>query len=257
MTTKHRLLAGAASLILGSAGAHAADLPGKAAPAEYVRVCDTYGAGFFFIPGTDTCLRIGGFVRADYIVQTSPGNRLNNNPNVPGAQVLGTSYFDQNYSTAVRLTLNFDARSNTEYGLLRAFGQFSAYRGPFSGTFSSQGLVNSGAGQSPRASAISVERAFIQFAGFTAGFSASFFNFYQGDLQLSGNFAATARSTTVLAYTASFGSGFSATVSLEDTMYRRYGNGDSWYGVAGPAGTTMSSSLQRPLSGRQGMTYAG
>ena len=146
MTTKHRLLAGAASLILGSAGAHAADLPGKAAPAEYVRVCDTYGAGFFFIPGTDTCLRIGGFVRADYIVQTSPGNRLNNNPNVPGAQVLGTSYFDQNYSTAVRLTLNFDARSNTEYGLLRAFGQFSAYRGPFSGTFSSQGLVNSGAG---------------------------------------------------------------------------------------------------------------
>ncbi|CEJ13770.1 Porin omp2b precursor [bacterium YEK0313] len=257
MTTKHRLLAGVASLILGSAGAHAADLPGKAAPAEYVRVCDTYGAGFFFIPGTDTCLRIGGFVRADYIVQTSPGNRLNNNPNVPGAQVLGTSYFDQNYSTAVRLTLNFDARSNTEYGLLRAFGQFSAYRGPFSGTFSSQGLVNSGAGQSPRASAISVERAFIQFAGFTAGFSASFFNFYQGDLQLSGNFAATARSTTVLAYTASFGSGFSATVSLEDTMYRRYGNGDSWYGVAGPAGTTMSSSLQRPLSGRQGMTYAG
>ena len=61
----------------------------------------------------------------------------------------------------------------------------------------------------------------------------------------------------MLAYTASFGSGFSATVSLEDTMYRRYGNGDSWYGVAGPAGTTMSSSLQRPLSGRQGMTYAG
>ncbi|MCZ0736619.1 porin [Phreatobacter sp. AB_2022a] len=257
MTTKHRLLAGAASLILGAAGAQAADLPGKAAPAEYVRVCDTYGVGFFFIPGTDTCLRIGGFVRADFIASTNPGNRVNNNPNVPGAQVLGTSFFDQNYATAVRLTLNVDARSNTEYGLLRAFGQFSAYRGPFSGTFSSQGLVNSGAGQSPRASAINVERAFIQFAGFTAGFSASFFNFYQGDVQLSGNFAATARSTTVLAYTASFGSGLSATVSIEDSMYRRYGNGDSWYGAAGPAGTIMSSSLQRPLSGRQGMTYAG
>ena len=257
MKTVKSLLLGTAAGFVAIAGAQAADLPGKAAPAEYVRVCDTYGAGFFFIPGTDTCLRIGGFVRADFTLNTSPGNRLNGNTAVPGTQVLGTSYFDQYYSTSARLTLNLDARSNTEYGLLRAFGQFSAYRGAFDGSFSSQGLVNSGTGQSPRASAINVERAFIQFAGITAGFSASFFNFYQGDVQLSGNFAATARSTTVLAYTASFGSGFSATVSLEDSMYRRYSNGDTWYGITGAAGTLMSSSLQRPLSGRGGMTYAG
>jgi hypothetical protein len=46
------------SLLLGSvaglaavAGAQAADLPvAKAAPVEYVRVCSTYGAGFFYIP---------------------------------------------------------------------------------------------------------------------------------------------------------------------------------------------------------------
>ena len=257
MKTVKSLLLGTAAGFVAIAGAQAADLPGKAAPAEYVRVCDTYGAGFFFIPGTDTCLRIGGFVRADFILNTSPGNRTNNNTAVTGAQVLGTSYFDQYYSTSARLTLNLDARSNTEYGLLRAFGQFSAYRGAFDGSFSSQGLVNSGTGQSPRASAINVERAFIQFAGITAGFSASFFNFYQGDVQLSGNFAATARSTTVLAYTASFGSGFSATVSIEDSMYRRYGNGDSWYGTAVAAPGLTSSSLQRPLSGAGGMTYAG
>ena len=257
MTMKENLLATAASLVLCAQGAAAADLPGKAAPADYVRVCDAYGAGFFFIPGTDTCLRIGGFVRADFIVNTSPGNRTNNNPAVPGAEILGTSYLNQNYSTSIRLTLNVDARSNTEYGLLRAFGQFSAYRGPFSGTFSTQGLVNSGAGQSPRASQINVERAFIQFAGITAGFSASFFNFYQGDLQFLGNFAASARSTTVLAYTASFGAGLSATLAIEDAMYRRYSNGDSWYGTVTPAGTLMNSSLQRPLSGRQGLTYAG
>ena len=257
MKTVKSLLLGTAAGFVAIAGAQAADLPGKAAPAEYVRVCDTYGAGFFFIPGTDTCLRIGGFVRADFTLNTSPGNRLNGNTAVPGTQVLGTSYFDQYYSTSARLTLNLDARSNTEYGLLRAFGQFSAYRGAFDGSFSSQGLVNSGTGQSPRASAINVERAFIQFAGITAGFSASFFNFYQGDVQLSGNLAATARSTTVLAYTASFGSGFSATVSIEDSMYRRYGNGDSWYGTAVAAPGLTSSSLQRPLSGAGGMTYAG
>ena len=257
MKTVKSLLLGTAAGFVAIAGAQAADLPGKAAPAEYVRVCDTYGAGFFFIPGTDTCLRIGGFVRADFTLNTSPGNRLNGNTAVPGTQVLGTSYFDQYYSTSARLTLNLDARSNTEYGLLRAFGQFSAYRGAFDGSFSSQGLVNSGTGQSPRASAINVERAFIQFAGITAGFSASFFNFYQGDVQLSGNFAATARSTTVLAYTASFGSGFSATVSLEDSMYRRYSNGDSWYGAAVVAPGLTNSSLQRPLSGAGGLTYAG
>ena len=61
----------------------------------------------------------------------------------------------------------------------------------------------------------------------------------------------------MLAYTASFGQGFSATVSLEDSMYRRYGNGDTWFGIAAAPGAIMPSSLQRPLSGAQGLTYAG
>ncbi|RWE62338.1 porin, partial [Mesorhizobium sp.] len=30
-----------------------------------VRICDVYGAGYFYIPGTETCLRIGGYVRYD------------------------------------------------------------------------------------------------------------------------------------------------------------------------------------------------
>ena len=59
------LLLGSAAGIAAVAGAQAADLPSrKAAPVEYVRVCSAYGAGFFFIPGTDTCLRVGGRVRA-------------------------------------------------------------------------------------------------------------------------------------------------------------------------------------------------
>lgn len=254
MKTVKSLLLGTAAGFVALTGAQAADLPGKAAPAEYVRICDTYGAGFFFIPGTDTCLRVGGFVRVDYTLNTTPGNATG--PNGNGA--LGTSYFDGAYGTSARLNLNFDARSNTEYGLLRAFGQFSVYRGSYSGAFSSQGLILSGVAQSPRASAVGVERAFIQFAGFTFGFSASFFNFYQGDVQLSGNLAATARSTTLIAYTASFGSGFSATVSAEESFYRRYGNGDAFVdiGTAGnPAGTNVA--LVRPFSTVNGLTYAG
>ena len=60
------------SLILGSAaglvamsGAQAADLPVKAKAVEYVRICSLYGAGFYYIPGTDTCIKLGGYLRAD------------------------------------------------------------------------------------------------------------------------------------------------------------------------------------------------
>ena len=37
----------------------------QAAPIEYVRICDAYGAGFFYIPGTETCLRVGGLALAE------------------------------------------------------------------------------------------------------------------------------------------------------------------------------------------------
>ena len=60
------------SLILGSAaglvamsGAQAADLPVKAKAVEYVRICSLYGAGFYYIPGTDTCIKLGGYLRVD------------------------------------------------------------------------------------------------------------------------------------------------------------------------------------------------
>jgi Porin subfamily len=60
------------SLILGSAaglivvgGAQAADLPVKAKAVEYVRICSLYGAGFWYIPGTDTCMKLGGYLRVD------------------------------------------------------------------------------------------------------------------------------------------------------------------------------------------------
>src|SRR6516162_11560032 len=62
---KSLLLGSAAGLIAVTAG-QAADLPVKAKPVEYVKVCSLYGAGFFYIPGTDTCVKIGGYLRADH-----------------------------------------------------------------------------------------------------------------------------------------------------------------------------------------------
>ena len=66
------------SLILGSAaglvamsGAHAADLPVKAKAVEYVKACSLYGAGFYYIPGTDTCIKLSGYLRVETALGTN------------------------------------------------------------------------------------------------------------------------------------------------------------------------------------------
>src|SRR6185437_3910931 len=46
------LLLGTAAGLVAIAGAQAADLPVKAKPVQYVKICSLYGAGFYYIPGT-------------------------------------------------------------------------------------------------------------------------------------------------------------------------------------------------------------
>src|SRR4051812_49894919 len=65
MITARTLILSSAAGLIAMSGAQAADLPVKAKAVEYVRICSLYGAGFFFIPGTDTCIKIGGYLRAD------------------------------------------------------------------------------------------------------------------------------------------------------------------------------------------------
>ena len=62
------LLLGSAAGLMAVAGASAAELPVKAAPVEYVKICSLYGAGFYYLPGTDICVKIGGYVRGQYYV---------------------------------------------------------------------------------------------------------------------------------------------------------------------------------------------
>ncbi len=67
------LLLGSAAALVAVSGAQAADaIIVEPEPMEYVKVCDMYGAGFFYIPGTETCLKIGGHVRIDYDVEPLP-----------------------------------------------------------------------------------------------------------------------------------------------------------------------------------------
>jgi len=53
------LLLGTAAAFAVAGGAQAADLA-VAESVEYVKVCDAYGAGYFYIPGSDVCLQISG-----------------------------------------------------------------------------------------------------------------------------------------------------------------------------------------------------
>ena len=149
------------SLLLGSvaglaavAGAQAADLPvAKAAPVEYVRVCSTYGAGFFYIPGTETCLRVEGRVRAEYRFDNF-GNRDN----------AWDDRADFGTYTRARGTIRLDARTNSEYGLVRAY--IDTY-------FENNSNDGTGTGTT-------LEHAFVQFGNFTFGRTASMYDFWTG-----------------------------------------------------------------------------
>ncbi|MGL4973943.1 MAG: porin [Bosea sp. (in: a-proteobacteria)] len=205
---KSLLLASAAGFAAVS-GAQAADLPSKkSAPVEYVRVCSAYGAGFFFIPGTETCLRVGGRVRAEYAV-----SERWNGP-------AGTQDQDS-YGFRARGRLNLDARTATAYGTLRTFVRFEmtvsngVYGQGINGAGPAFTATRGGAG----GVSTSLDKAFIQFGPITAGRAQSFFDAYADDLNY-GVIRGSDATVNLLAYTFSFGSGFSATLSLEDRSER-------------------------------------
>src|SRR5215211_5133756 len=95
---------------------------------------------------------------------------------------------------------------------------------------------------------IVLDKAFIQFAGVTAGRATSFFDFYANDLGWFGIGGGSDRaSTNLLAYTASFGSGWSATLSLEDPVERRYPVVTNLGGATLVAGGTLFSAAAAPI----------
>ena len=77
MSFTKSLMLGSAAALATVVGAQAADLPSKkAAPATYVKICDAYGAGFFYIPGSETCVKLGGVARLEF--QYTPGKNTVN-----------------------------------------------------------------------------------------------------------------------------------------------------------------------------------
>lgn len=229
-------LLGSAAALAAVTAASAADLPvKKAIPVEFVRVCSAYGAGFFYIPGTDTCLRLSGRARFEGGYQTSYA-RTNGNGDTAGYRGLAR--------------INLDARTQTGYGTLRAFLRVevaSRTGGPYAGGTSGtqQRIGNAFAALGPdqfgRAQTyVNADKAFVQFAGLTAGRASSFFDFYAHDFEFA---AATGgsdiASTNLFAYTATLGNGFSATLSVEDPTARR----SAIYSPVAPTATVTNGAI--------------
>ena len=213
MNLAKSLMLGTAAGLVALTGAQAADLPVKAKAVEYVKVCSLYGAGFWYIPGTDTCIRIGGAIRID----TAFNGAIYDAPYWQGGANGSQAYGKNWYSTRARFNLTEDTRTATEYGVLRTYANVQM-----------DWTSNGGSGIAGGAP-VEVDYAFIQFAGFTIGKAVS-----QYDPQwalskptiTSGMWAGSNDATGInqLAYTATFGNGVSGTISIEDGQpYRTAG----------------------------------
>jgi Porin subfamily len=193
---------GSAVLLLATQAAQAADLPVKVRPVDYVKVCTVYGAGFYYIPGTDTCLKIGGYLRSDHVY--GGGNQGQYYLSTASARFTRTD--TRMYSFRARANLTVDFRTQSDYGTIRAYASMVAQE--------SQG-DRSGTGVG------GILRAFIQFMGFTAGHAISNYDFmtpadysYRPPSVYSGWTGDTG--IDILAYTATLSNGLSASISLED-----------------------------------------
>lgn len=158
------LLLGSAAAMVAVSGAQAADaVVVEAEPVEYVRVCDAYGSGFFFIPGTETCIRFGGFIRTtagkiDQTVTDAAGATIVSiDENVPATAAPTTPpttrvLSGEANSFVTRARLNIDTRNETDLGTLRGIFRLEA-----------------GDSNDPSATPVRADVALVSLAGFRIG----------------------------------------------------------------------------------------
>jgi hypothetical protein len=252
---KSLFLGSAAGLVVMS-GAQAADLPLKAKAVEYVKICSLYGAGFYYIPGTDTCIKLGGYLRSDMGVNTNA--IFGGNTSGPaGAQ----NRFSNAFTWRSRADLTIDTRTATEYGVVRTYMEtaFSWTSGGYAGSATGATTYNAAPAGASGNGAVSggqlgVYFAFIQFAGFTMGKAVSQFsapwtefpgkNIYTGLVGGGG----TNTGVNQFTYTAEFGNGVSASVGVQDpSAYYQPGifnlatatQSNFGYGASAYGGTTV------------------
>jgi hypothetical protein len=286
MTLIKSLLLGSAAGIVAVATAQAADLPTrKAAPVEYVRVCNVGGITGWTLPGSDTCVKFSGYMTAHFIggnlstqynsasanagtlypgaaaalgdkdpahlsqvlmvqgsdvspdifngaghaitlngVTYAPGATILSAPTTPAAATMTAGGFPViTPAAAIALANNKNAifnRNSIGWNIRANFGfdlaSNTAY-GPLIGHFDLNSDLGSGL-DSPNGSATYVNTGYVTWAGITAGKAQSFYSFIGGGDNWNNFFSPDQKGfnePNLLAYTASFGGGFTATLAAQ------------------------------------------
>jgi hypothetical protein len=159
------LLLGSAAALVAVSGARAADavVVAEPEPVEYVRVCDTYGSGFFYIPGTETCLSISGYVW--YQLGTNNYDPFSPDPMTPpyiGGQA------GEGWYKSTRARVNIESRSETEWGTLRGMIRLQADWGGIT-RGAGGALIGAPFNDGP----VAVDQGWLALGGFQAGYTES------------------------------------------------------------------------------------
>ncbi|MFK5978986.1 MAG: porin [Rhizobiaceae bacterium] len=143
------LLLGSTAIFVAASTAQAADaILVEPEPVEYVRVCDAYGSGFFFLPGTETCMKLSGYVRSTYKHNTTTNGGIKD---------------PDHASWTYRGRLNIDVRNETDWGTLRSELRLQGGSAPGGGDAN-----------------VGLDRALISFAGFRVGYSFTYWETAHG-----------------------------------------------------------------------------
>ncbi|MGA2793229.1 MAG: porin, partial [Roseiarcus sp.] len=219
MTLAWRIVCGLPAGAATVAAAQAADLPTlKAAPIAYVQTCNVGGMAGFVIPGTETCLKISGYVNLEVAVGNVERQSGLAFTGVPGAspvtsQEIASAKSMDTLGFLARGQVDFDVRQQTSYGVLRGYAEI-------------QGINSNGFESTANGMIVNV--AYVQWAGLTAGKVGSFFSYLAGGPSWYDVYSpdrVSSNQPDVLAYTATFGGGFSATISFEDGTSADVNNG--------------------------------
>ena len=206
------LLLGSVATMMATGAVQAADLP-VAEPVDYVKVCDAYGSGYFFLPGTNTCMKVSGYVRAEARFYENESSGSNTGSSVRG---------DDKFNIWSRGRVNFDAREETELGTLSSLVRLEG---------SSDGNIY-------------VDKAWLSLGGFYAGYvtSASVID-YVGDMY-GDSFDLGDTTVGAIGYNLDLGNGVSAHVAIEDNKHLdpAYNNtvAAGWSGWAGQSVPTLA-----------------
>jgi hypothetical protein len=206
-----------------------------------VKVCSLYGVGYYYMPGTDICLKLGGYVRYQFTV--NPGSSVSFGP------FFGNAGHDDRINAVdtaqrVRTVATIDTRQQTAYGTLRTYMLLGWTHDTTSAT-------------GPSNASIYFNRGFIQVAGFTLGKATSFFDIYP-NASFAYNPDTGDGGQIVATYTAQFGNGFSASIGIEQSraasiVFTETGSGVFSAALAAAPATNRRGGLSVNGSGVNGL----